>query len=78
MKTIHLALAMALNLGTDPPDVVKTDPCARMECWIDPEHLPGNLDKAAELIAEALQEQVGCSFLRRRRAPTRLPLDKKC
>ncbi|KAI8985958.1 raptor N-terminal caspase like domain-containing protein [Pilobolus umbonatus] len=22
--------------GTDPPDVVKTNPCAKLECWIDP------------------------------------------
>ena len=24
------------NVGVDPPDVVKTAPCARLECWIDP------------------------------------------
>ena len=27
---------VCLNIGTDPPDVVKTNPCAKLECWIDP------------------------------------------
>lgn len=27
---------MCLNIGTDPPDIVKTNPCAKLECWIDP------------------------------------------
>lgn len=22
--------------GVDPPDVIKTSPCARLECWVDP------------------------------------------
>lgn len=25
---------LCLNIGVDPPDVVKTSPCARKECWI--------------------------------------------
>jgi regulator-associated protein of mTOR len=29
-------LVVCLNIGTDPPDVVKTNPCAKLECWIDP------------------------------------------
>ncbi|XP_022708704.1 regulatory-associated protein of mTOR-like isoform X2 [Varroa jacobsoni] len=36
MRTNSVALVMCLNLGVDPPDVVKISPCARMECWIDP------------------------------------------
>jgi len=24
------------NLGIDPPDIVKPNPCARKECWFDP------------------------------------------
>ena len=36
LKTVGAILAVCLNIGVDPPDVVKTDPCARMECWIDP------------------------------------------
>ena len=58
MKTVHLALALALNRGTDPPDVMKTLPCARMECWIAPEDLPTDKEKAGDLIAQTLQEQV--------------------
>ena len=34
MKTVSVALVLCLNVGVDPPDVVKTSPCARMECWI--------------------------------------------
>ena len=34
MRTVSVALVLCLNVGVDPPDVVKTNPCARMECWI--------------------------------------------
>ncbi len=34
MKTWSVALVLCLNIGVDPPDTVKTNPCARMECWI--------------------------------------------
>lgn len=34
MKTVSVALVLCLNVGVDPPDVVKTSPCARQECWI--------------------------------------------
>lgn len=33
MKTVSVALVLCLNVGVDPPDLVKTDPCARTECW---------------------------------------------
>ncbi|XP_024397087.1 regulatory-associated protein of TOR 1 isoform X2 [Physcomitrium patens] len=36
MKTGWVALCMCLNIGVDPPDVIKISPCARLECWIDP------------------------------------------
>ncbi|MCP4254878.1 MAG: hypothetical protein GY775_16030 [Candidatus Scalindua sp.] len=29
MKTSNVGLVLCLNLGTDPPDVVKTHPCSR-------------------------------------------------
>lgn len=48
MKTVSVALVLCLNVGVDPPDVVKTTPCARLECWI------GRL-RAAEL-----QETIAC------------------
>uniref|UniRef100_A0A8C4QW02 Raptor N-terminal CASPase-like domain-containing protein n=1 Tax=Eptatretus burgeri TaxID=7764 RepID=A0A8C4QW02_EPTBU len=31
MKTVSVALVLCLNVGVDPPDVVKTSPCARLE-----------------------------------------------
>ena len=34
MKTVSVALVLCLNVGVDPPDIVKTQPCARLECWI--------------------------------------------
>jgi Raptor N-terminal CASPase like domain len=55
MKTANCALIMCLNIGTDPPDVVKTSPCARKECWIDPTST--SRSKARESIGKALQEQ---------------------
>jgi hypothetical protein len=36
MKTVSVALMLCLNIGVDPPDIIKTKPCARLECWIDP------------------------------------------
>ncbi|XP_047142923.1 regulatory-associated protein of mTOR isoform X1 [Hydra vulgaris] len=55
MKTVSVNLVLCLNIGVDPPDIVKTNPCARMECWIDPLSL--NPQKALELIGNKLQEQ---------------------
>ncbi|KAM3956954.1 LOW QUALITY PROTEIN: regulatory associated protein of MTOR complex 1 [Aphomia sociella] len=54
-KTHCVALVLCLNVGVDPPDVVKTQPCARLECWIDPNSLSPS--KALESIGHALQSQ---------------------
>ncbi|XP_045497811.1 regulatory-associated protein of mTOR [Colias croceus] len=54
-KTHCVALVLCLNVGVDPPDVVKTQPCARLECWIDPNSLSPT--KALETIGHALQSQ---------------------
>ena len=35
MKTGYVALVLAMNIGIDPPNLIKTSPCARIECWID-------------------------------------------
>lgn len=56
-----MALVLALNLGIDPPDVIKISPCARMECWIEPEAYPP--DTAVDLIGKALREQVSSRIL---------------
>ncbi|KAA8494031.1 Regulatory-associated protein of mTOR [Porphyridium purpureum] len=55
MKTVSVALFLCLNIGVDPPDVVKPDPCARLECWINPYSLPPQ--KALDSIAKSLQLQ---------------------
>lgn len=55
MKTAGVALVCCLNLGTDPPDVVKPAPCARRECWLDPS--VHSKQKSLECIGHALQQQ---------------------
>ncbi|XP_072382819.1 regulatory-associated protein of mTOR [Diabrotica undecimpunctata] len=55
MKTVSVALVLCLNVGVDPPDVVKTQPCARLECWIDPTTMSSS--KALEKIGQSLQTQ---------------------
>ncbi|VDK54632.1 unnamed protein product [Anisakis simplex] len=54
MKTVSVALVLCLNIGVDPPDVLKPNPCARQECWIDPQGM--NPQKAIAKIASALQK----------------------
>jgi len=54
-KTVGGILCLCLNIGTDPPDVAKTSPCARKECWMDPK-LMGST-KAIDAIAAQLQSQ---------------------
>lgn len=55
MKTVSVALIVCLNVGVDPPDVLKVSPCARLECWVDPfVHQP---QKALEHIGKNLQSQ---------------------
>ncbi|CAG0912964.1 unnamed protein product [Notodromas monacha] len=55
MKTVSVALVMCLRIGIDPPDVIKTHPCARLECWIDPQSM--SAEKALPAIGSALQKQ---------------------
>ncbi|EFA08847.1 regulatory-associated protein of mTOR isoform X1 [Tribolium castaneum] len=55
MKTVSVALVLCLNVGVDPPDVMKTQPCARLECWIDP--LTLSAPKSIQKIGENLQAQ---------------------
>eukprot|EP00899_Mesostigma_viride_P008691 jgi/Mesvir1/17823/Mv12917-RA.2 len=55
MKTVSVALVLCLNIGVDPPDVIKISPCARMECWIDPFSMPQ--PKALDSIGKNLQAQ---------------------
>ncbi|KAI9477985.1 MAG: raptor N-terminal caspase like domain-containing protein [Benjaminiella poitrasii] len=55
IKTVSGLLVVCLNIGTDPPDVVKTNPCAKLECWIDPFLLIPQ--KSLEAIGKSLHNQ---------------------
>ncbi|KAG7100045.1 hypothetical protein E1B28_001830 [Marasmius oreades] len=55
LKTANAALVVCLNLDVDPPDVVRTSPCAMLECWVDPRSLPSH--KALEAIGANLKHQ---------------------
>ena len=67
LKTVSAALAICLNIGVDPPDVVKTNPCAKLESWIDPTVSTGGpSSKALEQIGKRLQEQYETLSLRTR------------
>jgi hypothetical protein len=55
MKTVGVGLVMALNVGTDPPDIIKPHPCAKMQCWMDPSS--ATRAKAKEKIGERLEAQ---------------------
>ncbi|KAI4175158.1 MAG: hypothetical protein LQ343_001919 [Gyalolechia ehrenbergii] len=57
LKTVSAALTICLNIGVDPPDVVKTNPTAKLECWIDPTAAIGTNNKTMEQIGKKLQEQ---------------------
>lgn len=55
MRTTNGALVLCLNIGVDPPDVSKPTPCARLECWTEP-----NVDdpsKSLQHIANSLKAQ---------------------
>ncbi|RKP04230.1 hypothetical protein CXG81DRAFT_3169, partial [Caulochytrium protostelioides] len=54
-KTVSVILMLCLNIGIDPPDIVKPNPCAKLECWTDPFVLVPQ--KSLELIGRNLQQQ---------------------
>ncbi|CRG85771.1 Regulatory-associated protein of mTOR [Talaromyces islandicus] len=66
LKTVSAALAICLNIGVDPPDVVKTNPSAKLECWVDPTATTGGQNKIMEQIGKKLQEQYETLSLRTR------------
>ena len=55
LRTVTAALVMCLNIGVDPPDVSKTNPCSKLICWMDPESLDPT--KALPAIGRNLQVQ---------------------
>ncbi|KAG8534354.1 uncharacterized protein KY384_001198 [Bacidia gigantensis] len=56
-KTVQGSLVLCLNLGVDPPDVIRPNPSATMECWIDPTKSTQQNPKILEQIGKALQGQ---------------------
>jgi WD40 repeat protein len=57
MKTVGIGLIMALNIGTEPPDIIKPHPCAKLQCWIDPYQHQHQRAKAKEIIGDRLEQQ---------------------
>lgn len=55
MKTLSIGVVLCLNIGVAPPDAVRTNPCARLECWTDPTSMPPL--KAMEVIGNRLVNQ---------------------
>ncbi|MCJ1312100.1 hypothetical protein MMC25_005774 [Agyrium rufum] len=66
VKTFIAALQICLNIGVDPPDVVKTDPAAKLECWIDPASSGASGQKTLETIGKQLQAQYESLSIRTR------------
>lgn len=64
-KTVSAALLLCLNLGVDPPDVIKTYPASRIEAWVDPLNFQDS-KKAIEQIGKNLQSQYETLSLRTR------------
>ena len=57
LKTVSAALAICLNIGVDPPDVVRTNPSSKLECWLDPTASTATSSKVMEQIGKKLNEQ---------------------
>ena len=66
VKTVFAGLMLCLNIGVDPPDVVKTNPTANLECWIDPTSPSSENTKVMERIGKALQTQYETLSIRTR------------
>ncbi|ODV90722.1 hypothetical protein CANCADRAFT_110002 [Tortispora caseinolytica NRRL Y-17796] len=64
-KTVSAAIVLCLNIGVDPPDIVKTQPCAKLEAWVDPSTF-NDPKKATEQIGKLLQSQYETLSLRTR------------
>jgi regulator-associated protein of mTOR len=57
IKTVFAGLMLCLNIGVDPPDVVKTNPTATLEAWVDPISPGTPSTKIMEAIGKQLQQQ---------------------
>lgn len=50
------AIVLCLNIGVDPPDIIKTRPSAKLEAWIDPMAI-NDPKKSIDQIGKQLQSQ---------------------
>ena len=57
IKTVFAGLMLCLNIGVDPPDVIKTNPTATLEAWVDPGTPSTPNTKVMETIGKSLQQQ---------------------
>ncbi|ESS69251.1 hypothetical protein TCDM_01996 [Trypanosoma cruzi Dm28c] len=64
VKSTQVILFLCLNIGSDPPDYPRIEPCARLECWIDPHvaqisrfALEGGSDSIAEILERQYRSQ---------------------
>ena len=48
IKTAAGALVLCLNVGVDPPGLVRISPCPTKHCWVDPNTAP--MQRALETI----------------------------
>eukprot|EP00040_Diaphanoeca_grandis_P032726 m.199067 g.199067 ORF g.199067 m.199067 type:complete len:1326 (+) comp32720_c0_seq1:176-4153(+) len=55
MKTLNIGIVLCFNIGVDPPDIVKPNPCSKLLCWFDPSNVEPT--KATETIGARLTEQ---------------------
>lgn len=63
VTTMHGALVLCLNIGVDPPDVLKPSHCADLHAWLRPN--PNQAHKSIQSIGIALQNQYERWFLPR-------------
>ena len=58
VKTMHALLFLCLNVGADPPDCLRVEPYAKLECWMDPVVAQAKLMlRGSEAVGEALEAQ---------------------
>ena len=55
MKIKSIIITLCLNIGVDPPDIIRTNPSSQLECWIDPMKLPNS--RALKTIGDKLVNQ---------------------
>ena len=64
VKTVFAGLMLCLNIGVDPPDIVKTSPTATLEAWVDPVSPSSPNTKIMESIGKSLQSNYETLSLR--------------